>query len=212
MSSARPVIMGPRVVLRGPEPRDVASIRRIPHDPQIAAMFGASGVTGRERTAAEAEAFYARMAADLNPHHWVVDVGGWFVGTAKLYLRSEADQRVRYAVGILSRPHIGRGLGTETTQLVLSYAFGVLGQHRVEARVLAVNARAISCYQACGFVIEGREREAARYAAGWSDMLIMGVLEREYRQISLQWPRVAPITQQPVRWPAGSPPPEGVLR
>ena len=31
-------------------------------------------------------------------------------------------------------------------------AFGILGLHRIDLRVLAYNTRAISCYRRCGFV------------------------------------------------------------
>lgn len=75
----------------------------------------------------------------------------------------------------------GRGLGREITRLVLSWAFGVLGAHRVELEVLAGNSRAINCYQACGFRHEGVRREAGLYPDGWKDFLLMGVLQAEYQ-------------------------------
>jgi RimJ/RimL family protein N-acetyltransferase len=41
---------------------------------------------------------------------------------------------------------------------------------------MATNQRAIRCYQACGFVIEGVRRQAELYPDGWQDRLIMGLL------------------------------------
>jgi RimJ/RimL family protein N-acetyltransferase len=64
--------------------------------------------------------------------------------------------------------------------LALDYAFRALGLHRVSVRVLAHNARAIRAYQKCGFVAEGREREAAFIDGAWYDDLIMGVLDRDF--------------------------------
>jgi [ribosomal protein S5]-alanine N-acetyltransferase len=72
------------------------------------------------------------------------------------------------------------GLGREITRLVLSWAFGELGAHRVELQVLASNSRAINCYLACGFRHEGIRREAELYPNGWKDFIIMGVLHSEY--------------------------------
>jgi RimJ/RimL family protein N-acetyltransferase len=46
--------------------------------------------------------------------------------------------------------------------------------------VLASNARAIACYRKCGFIKEGREREAAFVGGVWQDDLIMGLLDREF--------------------------------
>jgi RimJ/RimL family protein N-acetyltransferase len=63
---------------------------------------------------------------------------------------------------------------------VLEYAFGELGLHRIGLRVVAYNVRAIRCYSACGFIEEGREREAAHVAGEWHDDVIMGLLSREF--------------------------------
>ena len=63
---------------------------------------------------------------------------------------------------------------------MLSWAFGVLGVHRVELEVLAFNRRAISCYLACGFRREGVRREAVLYPDGWKDLILMGLLRSEY--------------------------------
>jgi hypothetical protein len=52
----------------------------------------------------------------------------------------------------------------------------VLGR---EQRVLSSNARAIACYRKCGFVEEGREREAAFAGSTWQDD-VMGLLDREF--------------------------------
>ncbi|RPJ99073.1 GNAT family N-acetyltransferase [Priestia endophytica] len=63
-------------------------------------------------------------------------------------------------------------MGTEITQLVLDYAFKELRLHRVDLRVLQYNKRAIRCYEKCGFIQEGIEREGA-----------LSILDREYHII-----------------------------
>ena len=75
----------------------------------------------------------------------------------------------------------GRGYGTEAILLVLGMAFGGLGLHRVGAVVPAVNARAHSLYENIGFRVEGRLRGAFRDGDGWTDGIVMGLLEDEYR-------------------------------
>jgi RimJ/RimL family protein N-acetyltransferase len=74
----------------------------------------------------------------------------------------------------------GQGLGREITRLVLAWAFGELGVHRVELEVLAFNRRAIRCYLACGFRQEGIRRQAELYPDGFQDLILMSVLESEY--------------------------------
>jgi RimJ/RimL family protein N-acetyltransferase len=56
-----------------------------------------------------------------------------------------------------------------------------LGLHRIELEVLATNQRAIRCYQACGFIVEGTRRQAELYPDGWRDRLIMGLLASQLR-------------------------------
>jgi [ribosomal protein S5]-alanine N-acetyltransferase len=64
----------------------------------------------------------------------------------------------------------------KVTRLVVSWAFDVLGVHRVQLEVLASNSRAINCYLACGFRQERTRREAQLYPDGWKDFIMMGML------------------------------------
>lgn len=145
-------------------------------------MFGGTPSWSGTRvvTEAEARAWYDHVSTDGNPHHWAIDGGDGFIGTARLHGLDEHDRRARYAVGLLDGSLLGRGLGQDVTRTVLRYAFEVLDLHRVDLRVLAFNERAIGCYRRCGFVEEGREREAARIGEEWHDDVIMSVLAREY--------------------------------
>jgi RimJ/RimL family protein N-acetyltransferase len=43
---------------------------------------------------------------------------------------------------------------------MLDHAFGTLGLHRIGLSVFSFNERAIRSYKSCGFVMEGRAREA----------------------------------------------------
>jgi [ribosomal protein S5]-alanine N-acetyltransferase len=177
-----PVLRGNRAVLRPFTDSDVAARARLGQDAEISQMFGAtpswSGVRGM--TEAEARSWYDHVTTDANPHHWAIEVAGDFVGTARLHGLDDHDRRARYAVGILDGSLLGRGIGQDVTRTVLTYAFGDLALHRVDLRVLAFNDRAIACYRRCGFVEEGREREAARIGDEWHDDVIMGVLAQDF--------------------------------
>ncbi|MFD9889102.1 GNAT family N-acetyltransferase [Amycolatopsis sp. NPDC059027] len=82
----------------------------------------------------------------------------------------------------LSRPgDFGRGYGTEAVRLVLDYAFGLVGLHRVQLEVFDFNPRARRVYEKCGFVAEGVQREALRWDGAWHDVIRMGVLESDRR-------------------------------
>ncbi|MDQ7096485.1 GNAT family protein [Desulfosporosinus sp. PR] len=76
------------------------------------------------------------------------------------------------------------GLGTEVTKLVLDFAFNILGYHKVYLRVLEYNKRAIRCYEKCGFIKEGKDREGAFIDGNYETDVYMAVLEDEYRKFS----------------------------
>lgn len=128
----------------------------------------------------EAEAWYEQVRSDPNPLHWAIELQGRFVGTERLHSVDEADRRARYAVGLADRTLLGSGLGRQVTRLVLGFGFQGLGLHRIDLRVLAFNERAIRCYLRCGFIEEGREREAAYVGEAWHDDVIMGILDEEF--------------------------------
>jgi len=91
------------------------------------------------------------------------------------------DNKARYAIGIFDPIYWGRGIGTEVTHLVLDYAFNELGLHRVDLKVLEYNTRGIRCYEKCGFILEGKEREGALIEGKYENDLTMGILDYEYR-------------------------------
>lgn len=177
-----PVLTGSRVVLRPARPSDVDDKVALGVDAGIARMYGA--VPPPVMTRRVAQRWYERLTAGKDPYHWVVDHGGRFVGSARLYdVRRGRERRACYGIGLADPAALGRGLGTEATRLVLGHAFGALGLHRVGLRVLAYNARAIACYRKCGFVEEGREREVYLVDGRWEDEVVMSILEDEFRPL-----------------------------
>lgn len=79
-------------------------------------------------------------------------------------------------------PHaVGRGYGTEATRAVVDHGFAVLGLHRIELEVYAFNPRAQRVYENCGFVVEGRRRDALCWEGTWYDAITMAVLETDPR-------------------------------
>jgi RimJ/RimL family protein N-acetyltransferase len=188
MTGAIPALRAAHVVLRQPEPRDVAAIRRLGRDAEVERMYGHEAEPQAGLTQAQAEAIYRELVSGEDPYLWAIEVEGAYVGTAFLHSLEENERRASYAIGIQASRYLGRGFGTEATRLVLIYAFEALKLHRIVVRVLDFNLRAVACYRKCGFVEEGRERECALLDGAWHDDVIMGLLEHEYREASTSWP------------------------
>ena len=66
------------------------------------------------------------------------------------------NQSCGFRIALQGPRFYGRGLGSEATRLVVDYAFGVAGMHRIELQVYAFNPRARHVYEKVGFV-HGRE-------------------------------------------------------
>lgn len=74
----------------------------------------------------------------------------------------------------------GKGYGSEALALGLRFAFHELNLRRVQLTVFAYNTRAISLYERLGFVREGVYREFLERDGSFHDMLLYGLLRREW--------------------------------
>ena len=178
-----PVLPGRQVWLRPARPADAGVLGRLGIDPHIHRFYGREHAVRRGLTSTEARQTVSRLMGRHGNQGWVIEARGRLVGTARLFAVEPDERRAWYFISLLSHEFVGRRLGTEATRLVLTYAFAVLGMHRVSARVLDFNARAVALLRGSGFVVEGREREWLYFEDDWRDALVMGVLEHEFRAV-----------------------------
>ncbi len=103
----------------------------------------------------------------------------------------------------------GQGFGREALGLLMRFAFDEVNLRRLSLTVFAYNTRAIRLYEGMGFVREGTFREFLVRDGQPHDMLLYGLLEREWRaarhgavvDLPSVWHREAPV---PVaRWGDG---------
>lgn len=174
----RPTLIGPRLVLRSPIPADADTLVGLGRDPEIMKWFGmkTDGVPPLDLT--WAQNWLSEIEQSCS---WIIARDDVLIGTIRLMDVWLNEGRARVAMGLQSSRDTGQGFGQEALNLVLGHAFDTLGLHRVGLRVMATNDRAIRCYLSCGFVEEGREREAAWTPEGRVDDLIMGLLAPEWR-------------------------------
>ena len=74
----------------------------------------------------------------------------------------------------------GSGVFLETARLVGSFAFGSVGVHRIEARVLLQNGRANGALRKLGAVQEGILRRSLRYGSEYVDQVLWSVLKEDW--------------------------------
>lgn len=83
----------------------------------------------------------------------------------------------------------GTGAFIETARLVGSFAFGTVGVHRLEARVLMQNGRANGALRKLGAVQEGILRESIRRGTDYMDQVLWSVLKEDWGE---HWMSTAP--------------------
>lgn len=180
MNNQAPTLETARLLLRRPELGDIQDRLRCGYSKEIERMYGGDTRNLGAFAVHNAVQWYEDMMK--NPLEWAVVYEGRCIGQARLSV-NRMDQRARYAVGFFDERVLNQGLGTEVTQAMLCFAFERLGLHRVDLRVLAYNQRAIACYEKCGFIREGVEREGALIEGKWESDWIMSILEQEYEAL-----------------------------
>jgi len=110
-----------------------------------------------------------------------------YIGNTFLFGIDWIARSAEYGIAIYDPAFRNKGLGTETTKLMLKYAFEYLNLNRVWLRVYETNHRAIHTFEKCGFIFEGRMRQGRYYKGQYSDIIIMGLLSDEYWRMKSEY-------------------------
>jgi len=107
------------------------------------------------------------------------------LGDIGLYVVNEWGSRDAFVgLGIGDRENWGRGYGTDAMKIILRFAFTEINLRRVTLNVFEYNPRAIRSYEKTGFQHEGRLRGALlRDGRRW-DMLYMGILRDDWKEMN----------------------------
>ncbi|MFF1543966.1 GNAT family N-acetyltransferase [Streptomyces sp. NPDC058291] len=176
--SDKPLLSGPRTVLRPFTEADAETMGEIIADPEVVRFtFPADADLTPERL----RSWYGSRSAQPDRLDLAVTdrATGELVGEVVLH-EWDPDARsctFRTLIGPRGRD---RGLGTEATRLVVGHGFERLGLHRVQLGLYGDNGRARRVYEKVGFVVEGVRREAALREGVWVDEVLMAILDREW--------------------------------
>ena len=81
---------------------------------------------------------------------------------------------------ILARARWGRGLAHEAVRRALTFGFGEMGLHRVEADVDPENEASLALLEKLGFRREGLLRERWFTFGSWKDSVVLGLLASDF--------------------------------
>lgn len=182
MSIPGDLLAGERVRLTAVEPGDLPLIARWYRDGRFNRLFDAEAAMPKtERAVAEhienqqkSKTAFAFAIRPLEREDLLgyAEIDGiiWAQGAGWIAIAiGEAAQR-------------GQGIGTDAMRLLLAFAFEELNLRRVQLTVFSYNTAALRLYERLGFVREGVFREFLQRDGQLHDMILMGMLRREWER------------------------------
>jgi RimJ/RimL family protein N-acetyltransferase len=107
---------------------------------------------------------------------------GRIIGTFHIQEIEWTNQTGWFSIGLGGKDTRGKGYGAAALTLGIDFAFNSLNLYRLALGVFAFNERAIRLYRRLGFIHEGTQREFLNRDGQRHDMLMFGLLAREWRE------------------------------
>jgi RimJ/RimL family protein N-acetyltransferase len=133
----------------------------------------------------KAEQWFEEMQAKQGKQHVYLGIftdEGALLGDIQLANLDWRHRTATLGVGIARRADRGQGYGSDAARTLLAYGFRHLDLHRVSAATASYNVAMQRVLERCGFVQEGREREAIYCDGQRWDRLRYGLLRVAFRE------------------------------
>jgi RimJ/RimL family protein N-acetyltransferase len=119
------------------------------------------------------------MRFDAGPWFAIDTKDGRHIGFCEL-VASPEDRKATLGVMIGERDCWDQGYGTDAVSTLVRFGFDEMNLHRIALTVFAAHGRAVAVYKRCGFVEEGRLREAVYRDGAYHDVVHMALLRDEF--------------------------------
>ncbi len=169
-------LAGRNIYLRPLEPADRSFFLRWYNDAETRARIGAPTPTCE----VEADALSRRSGQDCVWFAVVRRSDDKVVGETGLLRMFPAWQTTDLTIMIPDPQDQGKGYGSEAVYLMMDYAFGYLGYHRIAIGVVGFNHSALAFYQKMGFRQEGVQEQGYYYNYQYHDFIMMRILREEF--------------------------------
>lgn len=177
-----PTLVGEKITLRNLEKIDAMYSRKWSRNPRIDRFLICSWGNA---TDAEEEKIWKEMQESDSRMAFAIDENssGKHIGNCDIKFEF-AHEKCEVGIVIGDESTHGKGYGTEIMSMLRDYAFKQHKIHRVFLHVFAHNPRAKRCYEKCGFLLEGTERDYAKKGKKFISGHIMGILKPEWKKIT----------------------------
>lgn len=161
-----------RITLRSPEPEDLELMYAMENDTTLWSVGNATLPYSRYTL----RAYLEQSRQDLFSEHqarFVIELaGGEAAGMIDLAEYDPLNSRAEVCIGLLGR-YRGKGIATETMQLLCEYAFKKLHIHQLYAYVPQWNNESIALFEKNGFKKSALLRHWQRNENGYNDVFLM---------------------------------------
>ncbi|TLS36727.1 GNAT family N-acetyltransferase [Pseudalkalibacillus caeni] len=132
-------------------------------------------------TMEEHESFLNGISSDKDDYMFAIETleSQEFIGTIAVYKVNWKNGTCYVGISI-GPEHQGKGYGTDSMNTLLDFIFQYMNVNKVKLEVFAFNKQAIRSYEKCGFSVEGTLREEIFRYGKFHDVLVMGLLRRDY--------------------------------
>jgi len=151
-----------------------ATLDDLPYLLQLERRFCDLGMVGSD----DAET-HARQMTDSDCLYYVVEQEGEQAGYVIIRGLTPIIRCIELKRIVIAEP--GRGVGRQVLRALIDKAFGELSAHRLWLDVYDDNDRARHVYRSLGFVEEGTLRECIKCQGHYRSLVVMSMLESEYR-------------------------------
>lgn len=174
------MIEGKLVNLRAPEMTDLDRNTRWINDREVTQFLSLRYQMSLVAEEAWMRDLVSQPLSYERPFFAIETRNGAHIGNTNLFnLRPEA-RGAELGIMIGEKSFWSQGFGSDALRTLLGFAFGEMNLNRVELFVYDFNARAQAAYRKCGFVEEGRRRQALYRAGAQHDMVVMSVLREAW--------------------------------
>jgi UDP-4-amino-4,6-dideoxy-N-acetyl-beta-L-altrosamine N-acetyltransferase len=172
-------VIGVKVFLKVLEEKDLESVFRWKNNVELARLVKAHPLPV---ALYEMGDWFKRNQSDKNQILWGIydNHSSKLLGIVRLMFINWISKNAEFGIFIGEKNNTGKGIGKEALGLVLNYAFNDINLHRVHLKVNESNTTAIRLYTACGFKKEGVFREHFYMNGKYENVLLMGLLKKEY--------------------------------
>jgi RimJ/RimL family protein N-acetyltransferase len=172
------MLKGEKLVLRPYRREDVPLIWQFRVDVEVELAGG--GDPPKPITLQQVEAEYEKSEFIFS-EGFAIEADSKLIGFCGLFGYDNLSRICELGITIGDKEYWGKGCGKDAVRLLLDYGFRLRNVRRIWLSTSANNARAIRCYEACGFILEGTLRQHAYSNGEYVDTVHMGILREEWQ-------------------------------